>query len=115
MRMEKTARLGGADFMRAVACLMVLAHHLSLRMDFYKVTDALALPFNLARFGNYGVSVFFVLSGFLLSRPFWLALDAGRPQPSLRIYAMRRAARILPGFWVALTIGFILSVFVYGD
>lgn len=100
--------------MRAVACLMVLAHHLVLRMNFDRVPDILALPFHLARFGNYGVSVFFVLSGFLLSRPFWLALDRSQPLPSLKIYAMRRAARILPGFWVALTIGFALSFTIYG-
>lgn len=100
--------------MRAVACLMVLVHHLALRMDFNKIPPTLDLTFILARFGNHGVSVFFVLSGFLLSRPFWLALDRAQPLPSLKIYTMRRAARILPGFWVALTVGFLLSFTVYG-
>ncbi|MEF0862961.1 MULTISPECIES: acyltransferase family protein [Rhizobium] len=112
--MENEKRLGGADFMRAVACLMVLAHHLALRMNFYKIPPGLDLTFMLARFGNHGVSVFFVLSGFLLSRPFWLALDKAQPLPSLKIYTMRRAARILPGFWFALTVGFVLSFTVYG-
>lgn len=112
--MDKTARLGGADFMRAVACLMVLGHHLVLRMNFNHVPDDLSLTFYLIRYGNYGVSVFFVLSGFLLSRPFWLALDNNQPSPPLKIYAMRRAARILPGFWFALTVGFVLSFTVYG-
>ncbi|MFT4182241.1 MAG: acyltransferase family protein, partial [Rhizobium sp.] len=96
--------------MRAIACLMVLVHHLALRMDLHHVPGDLAMPFYLARYGNYGVSVFFVLSGFLLSRPFWRALDRDLPPPSLKIYAMRRSARILPGFWVALTVGFLLSV-----
>ena len=100
--------------MRAVACLMVLGHHLVLRMNFNHVPDGLALTFYLVRYGNYGVSVFFVLSGFLLSRPFWLALDSNQPSPSLKIYAMRRGARILPGFWFALTVGFILSFTIYG-
>ncbi|AYG61564.1 acyltransferase family protein [Rhizobium jaguaris] len=112
--MGKETRLGGADFMRAVACLMVLVHHLALRMDFNKIPPTLDLTFILARFGNHGVSVFFVLSGFLLSRPFWLALDRAQPLPSLKIYTMRRAARILPGFWVALTVGFVLSFTIYG-
>ncbi|MDL2406309.1 acyltransferase [Rhizobium calliandrae] len=112
--MEKETRLGGADFMRAVACLMVLVHHLALRMDFNKIPPTLDLTFILARFGNHGVSVFFVLSGFLLSRPFWLALDRAQPLPSLKIYTMRRAARILPGFWVALTVGFLISFTIYG-
>ncbi len=100
--------------MRAVACLMVLVHHLVLRMNFYKLPPDLDLTFIIARFGNHGVAVFFVLSGFLLARPFWLALDSGQPLPSLRIYAMRRAARVLPGFWFALTVGFLISFTVYG-
>ncbi|MGV1758526.1 acyltransferase family protein [Rhizobium sp. A22-96] len=112
--MNKAARLGGADFMRAVACLMVLVHHLVLRMNFYKIPPGLDQTFVLARFGNHGVAVFFVLSGFLLARPFWLALDKAQPLPSLKIYAMRRAARILPGFWVALTVGFVISFTIYG-
>ncbi|MFS8045375.1 acyltransferase family protein [Rhizobium sp. BR 314] len=112
--MEHDRRLGGADFMRAVACLMVLVHHLVLRMNFYKVPPDLDVTFLIGRFGNHGVSVFFVLSGFLLARPFWLALDGGQPLPSLRIYAMRRAARVLPGFWFALTVGFVISFTVYG-
>jgi peptidoglycan/LPS O-acetylase OafA/YrhL len=64
--------------------------------------------------GGFGVGMFFVLSGFLLARPFWQALDDGRPLPSLRIYALRRAARIVPGFWLALTVTFVLSVTVFG-
>jgi peptidoglycan/LPS O-acetylase OafA/YrhL len=64
--------------------------------------------------GGFGVGMFFVLSGFLLARPFWQALDEGKPLPSLKIYALRRAARILPGFWLALTVTFICSIFVFG-
>ncbi len=100
--------------MRAVACLMVLVHHLVLRMNFSKIPPALDMTFILARFGNHGVSVFFVLSGFLLARPFWQALDRAQPIPSPKIYAMRRAARILPGFWFALTVGFLISFAIYG-
>jgi peptidoglycan/LPS O-acetylase OafA/YrhL len=111
--MDRGGRLYGADFIRALACLMVLVHHLTLRLNFRKVPADLLPAFEFSRFGNYGVSLFFVLSGFLLARPFWSALDTGAPMPSLRIYALRRAARILPGYWVALTVGFVLSVTVY--
>ncbi len=46
--------------------------------------------------------LFFVLSGFLLSRPwFAAALDARRP-PNLRRYARARCARVLPAYYVAL-------------
>ena len=112
--MDSNGRLAGADFIRALACIMVLVHHLVLRIDLGRLPADLRYLFEIARFGNYGVALFFVLSGYLLSRPFWSAFDRDAPLPSLRIYTLRRAARILPGFWVALTIGFSLSLTVYG-
>ncbi|PZM09554.1 acyltransferase family protein [Rhizobium tubonense] len=111
--MDRTGRMAGVDFTRALACLMVLVHHLVLRLNFDKLSPEQLPAFEFSRFGNYGVSLFFVLSGFLLARPFWSALDKGAPLPSLKIYALRRAARILPGYWVALTVGFVLSFALY--
>jgi peptidoglycan/LPS O-acetylase OafA/YrhL len=107
-------RLLGADFMRALACLMVLTHHLTQRLSPFVVPDPFRPAFEWGLLGSFGVSAFFVLSGFLLSRPFWQAYDAGGPMPSLRTYAMRRAARILPGFWLALTVSFLLSFTLFG-
>lgn len=108
------SRLHGADFIRASACFIVLLHHLAQRVDFRSELgiNAFLQVFNSA--GGFGVGMFFVLSGFLLARPFWQALDAGRPMPSLAVYALRRAARILPGFWLALSVSFILSIAVFG-
>jgi hypothetical protein len=103
-------RLLGADLLRAVACLMVLGHHLILRIDDGPKPDWLQGLLDLWMMGAYGVAVFFVLSGYLLSRPFWMALDAGEPMPSLRTFALRRAARILPGFWIALTVTLVLGI-----
>src|SRR5690606_37154871 len=97
-------RLMGADFVRAAACLFVLAHHLTQRVSPDAVDPALHSVFRFGLMGPFGVAAFFVLSGYLLSRPFWLAYDAGAAMPSLRTYAMRRAARILPGYWFALTV-----------
>jgi peptidoglycan/LPS O-acetylase OafA/YrhL len=54
-----------------------------------------------------GVPLFFVLSGFLVYRPFArAALERSRP-PRLGAYALRRAARILPAYWLALAASFI--------
>ena len=46
--------------------------------------------------------LFFVLSGFLLAGP-WVAsaLDE-RPAPRLGRFAVKRAARIVPAYWVAM-------------
>ncbi len=49
-----------------------------------------------------GLTLFFVLSGFLLYRPFVAAIRDGRPRPSFRSYLESRALRILPAYWVIL-------------
>ena len=51
-----------------------------------------------------GVAFFFVISGFLLYRPFLAARFAGRPAPRIRDYARRRVLRIVPAYWLALTV-----------
>ncbi len=111
--MQQQDRVAGADFLRAAACLLVLIHHLILRIDLNK-TEGLRPTLTALRFGNFGVAIFFILSGFLLSLPFWRSLDAGCAMPDLRTYVLRRAARIVPGYWVALTAGFILSITLLG-
>lgn len=51
-----------------------------------------------------GVYVFFVLSGYLIGRPWIASVVGGEALPSVRRYAWRRLLRIAPGFWVALTV-----------
>ena len=103
-------RLLGADFLRAAACMMVLLHHLAFRMPADKVPEPLQGLQGFLVMGSFGVTVFFMLSGFLLARPVWVALDRGDPMPNLRTYALRRAARILPGFWLALVVSLVFSI-----
>jgi peptidoglycan/LPS O-acetylase OafA/YrhL len=56
-----------------------------------------------------GVQLFFVLSGFLIYRPFvGAALDRAPRGPRLGRYVIRRAARILPAYWTALLGSFLL-------
>lgn len=52
----------------------------------------------LGDWGGNGVSLFFVLSGYLLWRPF----VSGRP--NLRSYLLSRAGRILPAYWLAVVV-----------
>jgi hypothetical protein len=112
--MTADRRLTGVDFLRAVACLIVVAHHLIFRLDTSKAPEWAKPLLQFGVNGSFGVAIFFALSGFLLARPFWLALDGGGSMPSMRVYALRRAARILPGFWLALTITFLLSFMLLG-
>ena len=55
-------------------------------------------------YAYFGVVVFFAISGFLLYRPFALAHSGGRRAPRIGAYTRRRLLRILPAYWVALTV-----------
>ncbi len=49
-----------------------------------------------------GVAVFFLISGFLLYRPFAVANLAAERHPGTGAFWMRRLLRIVPAYWVAL-------------
>ncbi|HXW38876.1 MAG TPA: acyltransferase [Acidimicrobiales bacterium] len=49
-----------------------------------------------------GVSVFFLISGFLLYRPFTVAHLTAERHPGTGAFWMRRLLRIVPAYWVAL-------------
>lgn len=90
------------DGLRALAALSVLVFHAVVATPLYH-TSSLG-PLRFAAHLDVGVRVFFVISGFLLYRPFALAHLAGRPAPSTGAYAWRRLLRIGPGYWAALAL-----------
>src|SRR5664279_5953773 len=102
MATEPKGRISGADGVRALAALMVIFHHIFQKLDAGAQSLWLQDVHGMIIKGASGVSIFFVLSGMLLSYPFWRAYFEKRPHPSIRHYVVRRAARIMPGFYVAL-------------
>jgi peptidoglycan/LPS O-acetylase OafA/YrhL/ABC-type sugar transport system permease subunit len=95
--------LRGFNGMRALACLLVIVHHLALRLDGEWTLLWLLKPlWYLGLRSDMGVCIFIVLSGALLSMPYWQRFLQGRGPPPLGDYALRRAARIVPGYWAAL-------------
>ncbi len=99
------------DGVRAVACLSVISYHvhyfLAHDYDLSAVLGKFATAIAMA--GWSGVTLFFVLSGFLLFQPFAKALLFEKPRPSMRTFYMRRALRILPGYYVALLLLIVLK------
>jgi peptidoglycan/LPS O-acetylase OafA/YrhL len=89
------------DGLRAIAALSVLVTHTAGLTTFNGENELLG-PFT-ARL-NAGVAIFFVLSGFLLYRPWVGARIEGTRQPRLARYARARLLRILPAYWLALTV-----------
>lgn len=64
---------------------------------------------------SVGVSIFFVLSGFLLFRPFVLAHLDDDPAPATRPYLVRRLIRIYPAWWATLFLSTLLLDLNLGD
>jgi peptidoglycan/LPS O-acetylase OafA/YrhL len=98
------------DSMRAVAALCVFAGHTVTGV--YALAQHPKLFLWAVELAYEGVGIFFLISGFLLYRPFLVARREGR-QFRLGTYAKRRVLRIVPAYWVALTI-FIAAGFVSG-
>lgn len=94
------ARFPCFDGLRAIAALAVVVYHVVTTYDLTTLTLSWGW---IDRLGNFGVAVFFLISGFLLYRPFVLSHFESRPAPGLGGFWKRRFFRIFPGYWVALT------------
>ncbi len=109
MMNDRKGSLGGADGVRAIACLMVIFHHITQRLAITEYPGRVQEAAKFFLLGNSGVSFFFVLSGFLLSFPFWKRYLEGGVYPSLKQYTVRRAARIMPGYYAAFAAASVLG------
>ncbi len=89
------------DTLRAVGALAVMVTHTAFWAGAY--TEFGAWGSLLARM-DVGVAIFFVLSGFLLSRPWIARAHAGLPSPSVPRYFWKRFLRISPVYLVTATI-----------
>lgn len=99
------------DGVRAIACFSVISYHvhyyLSHSFDLNAVFGQLAASVAMA--GWSGVTLFFVLSGFLLFMPYAKSLLFAHKWPSTRTFYLRRALRILPGYYVSLCLLILFS------
>lgn len=102
-RARLTPHVGALDGLRALAVMLVVLTHAA----FLTGTADDGLAGRLMARGDFGVAIFFGLSGYLLHRG--LLREAASPSASLRRaglrgYALRRAARVLPAYWLTLTV-----------
>jgi peptidoglycan/LPS O-acetylase OafA/YrhL len=107
---QKQRRFDGIDILRGISILAVLVHHIHLRLMFNHVSFEKMLPAQVGRIlfwnGANGVTVFFAISGFLItsmSLRRWGSLGSIRPREFYRL----RFARIAP---LLLALLLILSV-----
>ncbi|HVB87782.1 MAG TPA: acyltransferase family protein, partial [Candidatus Dormibacteraeota bacterium] len=64
-------RLDGVDLLRGLAIFLVLMNHVNMRLVIAKILYMRAFPLHLAHAlvwnGQFGVQIFFVISGFLIA------------------------------------------------
>lgn len=92
--------LAGLDGLRAIAAILVFFVHYQ---QFTKISWQYSV-FDLERMlknGDTGVALFFVLSGFLLSLPFWRQFE-GEKLLNIKSYLVNRVVRIVPVYYVCL-------------
>lgn len=95
-----SSALPALDGLRALAVLAVVLTH----VGFQTGTTLRGLSGGVLARLDIGVTLFFLLSGFLLYRPFAAAHVRGGPTPRLRAYLRNRALRILPAYWVLVVV-----------
>jgi peptidoglycan/LPS O-acetylase OafA/YrhL len=93
------------DTLRAVGALAVLTTHVAFQSGDYLGHGYLGIM--LSRL-DIGVAVFFVLSGFLLSRPYLARAALRRPPQPLGRYALKRVLRIYPVYAVSVVLALLL-------
>lgn len=105
------------DGLRFVAIITVIAYHVRLIGLYhlgYPADEPAGDVVNQAfAAGHYGVFLFFMVSGFILSLPFARQYLAGGKKISLRDYFIRRVTRIEPPYVIHLAVLFLLCALVY--
>jgi peptidoglycan/LPS O-acetylase OafA/YrhL len=104
-------RFSAGDALRGISALGVLLLHVTI--DSLTSTNTLSGDLNAALRGMFGplgvvaivgglcLGIFFVLSGYLISRPFVRAYVRDERRPDIGRYGRNRLLRIVPAFWAA--------------
>ena len=89
------------DSVRGIAVIAVIVLHTAFFAAIFDNHETIA---RFAAQLDVSLTMFFVISGFLLYRPFVVAQVEGDPRPRTAAYGWRRLLRIVPAYWLALTL-----------
>jgi peptidoglycan/LPS O-acetylase OafA/YrhL len=97
---SSSTRDNNIGFLRLLAASMVIISHSAEMIDGNRSREPLTRLFGTLSFGGFGVDLFFLISGYLITKSY---LSSGNSY-----YLIKRANRIYPGFLVA----YIISIFI---
>lgn len=99
---DRRDRDAGIDMLRGAAALAVVAFHLWLYATPAPPSRARSAADTVWSSGRLGLVLFFVLSDYLLYRPWVRAAQCGERGPDPFAFLRRRAVRVLPAYYLAL-------------
>lgn len=100
-------RIRSLDGMRAISIMMVLINHAGSTMHSRVIHT---VPFQLLADGSLGVKIFFVISGYLITK--LLLIERKKTgQISLKDFYLRRIFRIFPVFYLYIIVAILLKCF----
>ncbi|GAC1522141.1 MAG: acyltransferase [Vulcanimicrobiaceae bacterium] len=99
--------LGALDGLRGIAIALVVWYHLWqitwLPADVHLGAATIGLN-AIPEAGFVGVDLFYFISGFVLFVPYARALCDGRRAPTMREFALRRALKIVPSYYLSIAV-----------
>lgn len=96
----KTGRLSSVDALRGIAALAVVLFHFTTRFsELFPQSEHLNWG---ARYGHYGVNLFFIISGFVI----FMTLDRCRNGTD---FLVSRFSRLYPAYWVSIILTFVVT------
>ncbi len=104
MTQDKTININSIQVLRGIASLLVLLFHLTVYSNQYFKFSFLNNFFN---FGKYGVDVFFVLSGFIIS---YTSIREFCNLKKIFPFIIRRIIRIFPTYWIVISLLFLMQL-----
>jgi peptidoglycan/LPS O-acetylase OafA/YrhL len=111
---REVGHIPAIEGLRGVAVLWVIVFHYAtvrgarFADPFVAWMDSFVSLKIIVRNGFLGVDLFFLITGFLLTLPWFKHAMEQRPRPSAREFYVRRARRILPAYYVQLALLFLV-------
>lgn len=95
---KNSRRVAELDALRGIAAIAVLIYHYLHRYAGISHSDA-AVRIEWANYGQFGVQLFFIISGFVI---FWTLSNTSRPSD----FIVSRISRLYPSYWAAVVLTF---------